>query len=127
MKDKVNFLEILKEMKFQERINELSRKYKSKKIAIYGAGTLSSIILNNFDLSGLNISAIIDLRYFIEDDNPQFMGYKAISPYEIKKSEIDIIFIANFNSDNITKFLQEDIFQKTREIPVISFVNFDNT
>ena len=56
----MNILDYLKAVHAQRQINKLARKYKNKKIVIYGAGEYFQILKNNFDLSNLNIVGIAD-------------------------------------------------------------------
>ena len=55
-----NYLKYYNEVKAQKQIDKLTKKYKNKKIVIYGAGIMSEILFKNFDLSKLNIVAICD-------------------------------------------------------------------
>ena len=67
----MNILGYLKAVHAQRQINKLARKYKNKKIVIYGAGEYFQILKNNFDLSNLNIVGIADKKFETsKDSNP---------------------------------------------------------
>ncbi len=50
----------LKNIDIQKKIDKYTKKYKGKKVVIYGAGKLSDYIFQNYDLSKLNIVAVAD-------------------------------------------------------------------
>ena len=94
---------------FLNQINDMVQNYESQKIAIYGAGLLSSVIFENYDLSKLNIVSVIDIKFFL-DKNSDFFGLKPISPYDISGKDIDVIWLFCYEYDNVKKYLESDIF-----------------
>ena len=58
------------DVKAQKQINKLAKKYKNKKIVIYGAGIMAETLFNNYDTSKLNIVAVCDQKY--KDINTKF-------------------------------------------------------
>ena len=89
----------------EKRIDYLARKYKGKKIIIYGTGIVFSIISYYYDLSKLNIIGVSD-RSFSQNKNdynynsyydPEaYNGYKTISPDEIKDYKPDVILLGTY-------------------------------
>ena len=73
----MNFQEYLKIYNAQSKINKLAKRYKNKKIAVYGAGQFSHAIFSNYDLSNLNIVAVADLR-FEDESKRQFLALSAL-------------------------------------------------
>lgn len=113
--------EWLREKNFQKRVNQLSKKYKNKKVLVYGAGLLSSAIFDNYDLSGLNIIGISDQKYFGTDES--YREYKAVAPYDIPELQPEVILIATYNTGNVKDFIKEEIMPDLeKKIPVESFV-----
>lgn len=55
----MNTLEMLKKINFAKHLKKLERKYKNKKILLYGMNEEFFTIIQNFDLSYLNIIGII--------------------------------------------------------------------
>lgn len=80
----MNFQEYLKIYNAQSKINKLAKRYKNKKIAVYGAGQFSHAIFSNYDLSNLNIVAVADLRF--EDESKD--NFLALSALRQMNSEI---------------------------------------
>ena len=105
----------------QKRIDQLSKKYKDKKVVIYGAGILSSVVLDNYDLSGLNIVGIADQRFYGSDE--EFKGYKGVAPYDMQELSPDIILIATYNTGDVRDFIKEEILPDMGKIPVEPMVN----
>ena len=105
----------------QRRIDQLAKKYKDKKVLIYGAGILSSIIFDNYNLSGLNIVAVTDQKFFGSDES--FKEHKGISPYDISELKSEVILIATYNTGNIKDFLKEEILPEMGKVPVEPLVN----
>ena len=50
----------------QVQIDKAAKKYRNKKILIYGTGLLSQKIFQNYDLSSLNIVGIVDMKFHIK-------------------------------------------------------------
>lgn len=97
----------LKKKNFQKRINALAKKYKDKKVLIYGAGILSSIIFEEYDLSNLNVIGISDKRFYSNEED--FKGFKTVPPFEINDYEADVVLIATYNTYDVKEFLEDSI------------------
>ncbi len=87
-----SYLDYYNQINSQKQINKLAGKYKNKKIILYGAGIMSKILFENFDLSKLNIVKICDAKYPKNSDET-FFSYPVISPEELKNEDYDIIFV----------------------------------
>ena len=88
----------------QKYIDKLAKKYKDKKILIYGAGTIAEHIFNNYDLSKLNIVAVSDKKY---SSTSKYKGYLALSPNEIKKLNPDIILFTLYNNKTVKEYFKK--------------------
>ena len=108
----MNFQEYLKIYNAQSKINKLAKRYKNKKIAVYGAGQFSHAIFSNYDLSNLNIVAVADLR-FEDESKRQFFGFKCIAPNELGNIQCDVILIANFDYNFFLTLLDDHILYLT--------------
>jgi len=111
-----NYEELKKELilkDFQKVLNKFAQKYKKKKVLIYGAGILTKVIMDNYDLSGLNIIAVADSRFKIEE---KFYNFKAVSPDLIQENNPDLIIISTYNYSTIKAFLDKN-YPKIIKIP----------
>ena len=108
----MDFKEYLIIYNAQEKINKLAKRYKNKKIAIYGAGQFAYAIFENYDLSKLNIVAIADLR-FEDTEKRHFFGLNCITPAELGHLDCDVILIANFDYNFFLTMLDDHILYLT--------------
>lgn len=108
----MDFKEYLITYKAQDKINKLAKRYKNKRIAIYGAGQFAHAIFENYDLSGLNIVAVADLR-FEDISQRQFFGYNCITPKELGHINCDLILVANFDYSQFLTILDDHILYLT--------------
>lgn len=115
-----DILSYFKKVKAQKQINKLSKKYKNKRIVIYGAGEYFRILKENFDLSKLNIVGIADKK-FETDKNTNFTEYIAITPDELKTFDCDIILVALYDDVTVYNYLEKELLVK-KEKKVISII-----
>jgi len=87
--EKEKLKKFLEKIKLQNKINKLAEKYKDKKLIAYGSGQMAEIIVNNYDLSKLNILGFADSKYMNKKED--FYGYNTFSPSEISELNPDII------------------------------------
>lgn len=108
----MNFQEYLKIYNAQAKINKLAKRYKNKKIAIYGAGQFAYEIFKNYDLSQMNIVAVADLK-FQDESKRQFFGYNCIPPNQLGDMDCDLILVANFDYNQFLTILDDHILYLT--------------
>lgn len=101
-----DIIEDLKKKNFQKRIDKLAKKYKDKEVYIYGAGMTFEAINNNYDLSGLNIKGVADIKF--TDEDSEYSGYKAFTPKKLAESSPEIVLIAMHE-----EYIAETYFEKT--------------
>lgn len=82
-----DFLDKIDEKKY---IKKLEKKYRKKKILLYGAGTTAEVILENYDLSEFNIIGISDQK-FEKTNETNFHNIKTIKPSELNNYHFDTI------------------------------------
>ncbi len=99
------YKKILEKLDAQKVIEKQQKKYKNKKVIIYGAGQYTRYIFENYDLSGFNIVAVADLK-FDSKKNEKFYGYKTISPKEIKDENFDIILLSFLEESTPYQYLK---------------------
>lgn len=109
----MNILGYFKSVHAQRQINKLARKYKNKKIVIYGAGEYFQILKNNFDLSKLNIVGIADKKFETsKDSNPT--PYLALAPEELKDFDLDVILVALYDDTSLCDYLEYQLLINTQ-------------
>ena len=119
----MNILGYFKSVHAQRQINKLARKYKNKKIVIYGAGEYFQILKNNFDLSKLNIVGIADKKFETsKDSNPT--PYLALAPEELKDFDFDVILVALYDDTSLCDYLEYQLLINTENegTPVRSII-----
>ena len=109
---KLDNLTYFKQVKAQKQIDRLARKYKNKKIVIYGCGEYFRILYQNFDLSGLNIVGISDKKFEKQTDT-NFTPYKPLAPEDLKYFDFDIILVALYDDTSMCNFLNYKLLINT--------------
>ena len=113
----MEFKEYLEQFDAQEKINKLVKKYKSKRVVLYGAGQFAQVVFQNYDLSGLNIIAIADKR-FEQDRQHEFFNLNCVKPNDLKYMDYDVILISNFDYKMFVNILDEQILYGTKNAAV---------
>ena len=109
--------EYLDKIDEQHYIDILSKIFNGKKVLLYGAGIVSQVLADKYDLSNLNIVGISDKRFENFDENT-YKGYKAIKPNELKNTEFDyILFTMKLYKNIETGLRKQGITQKS--LPLI--------
>ncbi len=108
----MDFSEYLETYKAQDKIDKLAKKYKKRKIVVYGAGQFSNVIFQNYDLSKLNIVAVCDKKF--EEAERSFFNCRCISPDELKNFDCDLILIANFDYQRFITILDDHILYRSK-------------
>lgn len=102
-------LNYLFQYNFDKTLPRLIKKLKGKSVVLYGAGIFLELIKKYFDLSNLNVIGVADRRFSNHNENEEFLGYKAISPDEIKTLNPDYVLVATKMYINII----EDLYYGT--------------
>ncbi len=119
----MDILSYFKKVNAQKQIDKLAKKYRNKKIVIYGAGEYYQILQNNFDLSKLNIVGISDKKFETsKENNPSI--YLALTPEELKEFNFDIILVALYDDVSLCDYLQYQLLINTinEDKPVKSII-----
>ncbi len=120
-----NIEEFLNNNNFQKRIDRLAKKYKNKKIMIYGASMAFDLISQKCDLSNLNIIGIADIRFI---DDAEYNGYRTFSSYTFLEQKPDIVLIAMLETETAEYFFEDALIPKFGEFnyePLIKFSLWD--
>lgn len=104
----IDFIEHFTKLTAQKQIDKLAKKYRNKKIIIYGAGQYCRTLFDNYDLSKLNIVAVADKSFELEE-NKSFYGLSCITPNDLKEFNCDIILLGVFDTILISNYLKNEI------------------
>lgn len=113
----IEFEETLKNSDFEKRLNNLSKKYKNKKVVLYGAGSFFEHLKNNYDLKKLNVIAVSDKK-FAKAQDPEYcenIGYNTICAEKIHTLKPDIVLITCLVDFYIEKYFVEELFKLTKQ------------
>jgi len=101
----ISYKNQLQEISFDKKLKYLAKKYKNKKILIYGNGILFDAICKNYNIKDcLDIVAISDIRYE-KQEIKEYLNFKTVKPKEIINTEAQVILIATINPKEMKKFL----------------------
>ena len=106
MRYKDEWVEYLEAVNEQKHINNLTKKLKNKKVLLYGAGMVAEVLIDKYDLSGLNIVGISDKK-FEKDNSDIWHNIKTINPQKIKEIDFDIILFTLKEHANIERYFKE--------------------
>ena len=109
----MNFIEYFKKYEAQKKIDKLARRYKNKRVALYGAGQFADILFENYDLSKLNIVAIADKK-FEDEKERNFHNLNCIPPEELGDFDCDLILISNFDYQLFLSYLDNHVLYRTK-------------
>ena len=108
-----DILTYFREVNAQKQINKLAKKYKNKKIVIYGAGEYFRILKENYDLSKLNIVGIADKKFEI-NKGANIFEYTPLAPDELKGFDLDTILVALYDDVEVCEYLEMQILVNTK-------------
>ena len=104
----------LKDINFDKQYKKALKKYKNKKIVIYGVGQLFETVKNNYDLSKLNIIAVSDGKFTSSDVGEEFLGYKKVPLDKIAELKPDYILVSTLKYLSIIENFEENVFKNTK-------------
>ncbi len=114
----MDFKEYFEEFDAQAKIDKLAKRYKNRKIALYGAGQFATILFENYDLSKLNIVAVADIKFENPETERNFFGLNCITPDEIRDFDCNLILISNFNYNFFLRYLDNELLYRSKNAGV---------
>lgn len=114
-------LEYLESVKFDKQLKKLNKKMKNKTIVIYGTGILFQKLIKNYDLSNLNIIGVSDMKFTLDKEGEDCLGYKIIPLEKIADYKPDYILISTLKFLGILNNFRNNLFKKTniKVLPLI--------
>ncbi len=104
----------LENIGFEKYLNKLKKKLKNKTSIIYGAGSFFKYINENYDLSGLNIIGISDMKFDENNEGNDFLGYKMIPKDKILSYKPDYVLVTTLKYISIVEDFEINILNKTK-------------
>ena len=110
--------------KFQTKLDLWEKKYKNKKIVLYGCGLLFDEIVNSYKIKDkLNVVAVCDVKY--ESEKPDtYLGFSTIKPSELKSFDYDVLIFTVFDHLTCLNYLNSfDFFNEDKKYHYIAEVS----
>lgn len=101
----------------KKHVKKLFKKYKNKKVLIYGAGIIADNLFSEYDFRCLDIIGIAD-RKFVDNDPGSVYGFRTVKPSDMKNLDFDIVLFTIMHPERIKEELQFKGIKK----PMDSFV-----
>lgn len=113
--------EHLKNCKFDKYLRNLIKKLKGKTILVYGTGTMFQYIQEHYDLSELNIVAVSDGKYLLEQEGQEDLGYKIVPKEKLEDFDVDIVLLGLQNYVGILCNFASEIYKEknTKILPLV--------
>ena len=117
----LSYVDYLKSINFNEKLEILKEKYNGKKIVIFGTGLLLDAILDNYPVKDyLNIIGISDKR--IEDESTKdYKGFNLYKPIALRALNFNVILDTNILFENTKRFLRKNYFVK-KSVKIEKFI-----
>lgn len=112
-------LEMLQKRDFQKIINALAKKYAGKKILAYGAGQFADIVLDNYDLSKMDIIGFSDNKFLYSQTD--YRNFKTYSPEKIAEVNPDIILLFVYDDIVIKEYFKD--YYPALKTPLVHIMN----
>ena len=113
IRDETENLAYLKKYKFKKTLSKLVKKLQGKTVLLYGAGVFLETIKKHYDLSGLNIIGISDVKYEGYSKEDEFLGYKTYAPILIRELNPDYVVVSTKYYMKIVENLNDNILNGT--------------
>lgn len=110
--------------KFQTKLDLWEKKYKNKKIVLYGCGLLFDEIVNSYKIKDkLNVVAVCDVKY--ESEKPDtYLGFSTIKPSELKSFDYDVLIFTVFDHLTCLNYLNSfDFFDENKKYHYIAEIS----
>lgn len=120
----IDFEKFLQECNAQKKIDKLSKKYRNKRIILFGIDDFCITILKNYDLSKLNIIAISDIENNSKLKTQQ-LDFKYINSKDLSLIDADLILISNYDYNKSLIKLDDEILylSKNSNIEIRPLIN----
>lgn len=117
----LSYVDYLKSLNFEKKLEILKEKYAEKKIILFGMGVLLDAIIDNYDLKKyLNIVGISDKK-ITKDESYEYKGFNVYKPLALSALNFNAILDTSILFENTKKYLKKSSYIK-RNITIEKFI-----
>lgn len=118
----LSYVDYLKSINFEQKLEILKEKYADKKIILFGIGVFLDVVLDNYDLKKyIDVVGISDKR-ITEDKTSAYLDcYNLYNPMSLRALDFDIILDTGVLFENPKTYLRKNYYIK-KSIPVEKLV-----
>lgn len=109
-----DFETYLKNIKFEKYLKNLKKKIGNRPIIFYGSGSFFQYIKENYDLTSFNVIGISDMKFSIDDEGKDCLGYKIIPKDKIVEYSPDFVIICTIKYISILENFVINILNDTK-------------
>lgn len=96
-----DYIKFFRKCGFEKRLKNLSRKYKDKKVLLYGNGIFFDALVDSYDLNSyFNVVGVSDIRY-LNNKPDTYKNFKVFAPYDFKNEDIDVVICSTVDPASI--------------------------
>lgn len=106
----LSYVDYLKSVNFEKKLEILGKKYDGKKIVLFGIGMFLDAILDNYDIKKyLNIIGISDKR-FDDDQDADYKGFNTYKPLALRALKFNVVLDTNILFEDTKKYLKKNYY-----------------
>ena len=101
----LSYVDYLKSINFEEKLDVLKEKYTDKKIILFGMGSFLDAILNNYKITDyLNVIGISDKRV-TQDASNAYNGFNVYAPRALRALQFNVILDTSVLFEDTKQYL----------------------
>lgn len=117
----LSYVDYLKSINFDKKLEILKEKYADKKIILFGIGVLLDAILDNYPIKeSLNVIGISDSR-IKEETTKEYKGFNLYKPTALRALNFNVILDTNIMFENTKKYLRKNYLIK-KSVKIEDFI-----
>ncbi len=106
----LSYVDYLKSVNFEKKLEKLKEKYDGKKVILFGMGLFLDAILDNYDIKKyINVIGISDKR-IIEDRATDYKGFNLYKPLALRALKFNVVLDTNILFEQSKKFLKQNYY-----------------
>ena len=119
----LSYVDYLKSINFEEKLDVLKEKYTDKKIILFGMGSFLDAILNNYKITDyLNVIGISDKRV-TQDASNAYNGFNVYAPRALRALQFNVILDTSVLFEDTKQYLTKNYFVK-KSVKIENIIQF---